>query len=59
MPITKESLQAKLKQCGDDGFENLVNTINTAISTALYNRGAADMLKTLMSELEKEDKPKE
>jgi len=57
--LTKENLQAKLKLCGDDGFETLVNTINTAISNALYNRGAADMLKTLLAELEKEDKPKE
>ena len=55
--MKKEDLQAKLKLCGDDGFENLVNTINTAISTALYNRGAADMLKVLLAELEKEDNP--
>jgi hypothetical protein len=57
--MKKEDLQAKLKQCGDDGFEALVNTINTALMNALYNRGAADILKTLIAELEKEDKPKE
>ena len=51
--ITKELLNQKLAQCGNDGFEQLIDGIWNQLKTAIYNRGASDMLKTLMADLDK------
>jgi hypothetical protein len=55
--ITKENLQKKISDC--DNLEATIDGMLNLVKQALYNRGARDMAKTLLSEMETADKPTE
>jgi hypothetical protein len=55
--ITKENLLKKISDC--DNMESTIDGMLNLVKQALYNRGARDMAKTLLSEMETADKPKE
>jgi hypothetical protein len=52
--ITKENLLKKISDC--DNLEVTIDGMLNLIKQALYNRGARDMAKTLLSEMEIVDK---